>query len=98
MKTAVTRPPRPGIPQSPNAPDRPYRGCLSRYAGYLPPKGGKLNDQLPAKAGKRNDQIIIAKGCVIEMIFFYLVLYIVSHTRLVNSSIEFCASSAARAN
>ena len=32
-------------------------------------KGGKLNDQ------------IIAKGCAIETIFFYSVLYIVSHTR-----------------
>src|SRR5208282_5679509 len=40
------------------------------HAGYLPPKGGKLNDQ------------IIAKGCALEMIFFCLaVLYIVSHTR-----------------
>jgi len=41
------------------------------HAGYLPPKGGKLNDQ------------IIAKGSAIEMIFFCLaVLYIVSHTGL----------------
>ena len=43
------------------------------HAGYLPPKGGKLNDQ------------IIAKGCAIEMIFFCLVLYIVSHTRNIAS-------------
>jgi hypothetical protein len=32
-----------GIPRPPNARDRPFRGCLARYAAHLPPGGGKWN-------------------------------------------------------
>ena len=40
-----------GLPRASIAHDRRSRGRPSRYAAHLPPKGGKLNDQ------------IIAQGC-----------------------------------